>query len=401
MILFWKVRYLDSADREFKDRDLYLDTRTLDPVKRAAIELVVECKSSKTERDILKYRHLFHEDNPESPAGTLQGWGSFETFALDDYFEDETGKEITLQELGPLLTGSLKTVVVPRGAKQHDLDLMLAEKKPIPIAEVSLTPEEIRLLGYFSRELQELSEAAFMKDGSLTIKGVGGEPILETAVTDDEIRSFVMIFRCLYMTGEQTNFFKATGVFTKAVGDHPYGAWVAGVASEYQTRLDSTPDFRPSIPAGTHTFTAKRLIDVFLYTQYAHPPSKQRQRQFNECLSQLQGKRSLLTGMFLLELIKCSALIIRAGRRIAHWFSLYCDHHGVTPDILNSLRLDHPGLGAAEKEEARRERLFQEKAEELAMELWKQHDRPEGGPTQFLLMAREQLGSALEDQETG
>ena len=240
-----------------------------------------------------------------------------------------------------------------------------------------------------------------MKDGSLTIKNVNGDPVLETAVTDDEIRSFVTIFRRLYMTGKNdpASFLRMTGVFTRAVGDHPYGAWITGVADEYQTRLDSTPDMRPILQAGTYTFTAKRLIDVFLYTQYAHQPSKQRQRQFNECLRQLQGKRSLLTCMFLLELRKCSVLIIRAGRGIAHWVSLYCDHHEVEPDVLHSLRLDHPGLGTAEKDEARRERLFREKAEELAMELWKQNERPEGGPAQFLPIAREKLGRALEGPE--
>ena len=403
MRLFWKVRYLDSADREFKNRSLYLDTRTLDPVTRAAIELVRECKSSKTERDILKYRHLFHEGDPESPAGSRQDWGPFETFILTDYFEDETGKEITRQELGPLLTGSPTAIVVPSGTRQHDLDLMFAEAQPIPVAEVSLTPEEIRLLGYFCRDLQELRESAFMKDDCLTIKEVGGEPILETVATDDEIRSFVTIFRRLYMTGgnDPASFLKMVQVFTKSVGNHPYGACVTGEAGEYKSHLESTPDFPPIVQAGTCTFTVKRLIDVFLYTQYAHQPDKKRERQFKECLSQLEGKRSLLTWMFLTEIEECSLTISGAGQVITKWFSLYCDHHEVAPDILNSLRLDHPGLGATEKEEARRDRLFRQKTEELAMELWKQHDRPEGGPTQFLLMAREQLGSALEDQETG
>jgi hypothetical protein len=67
----------------------------------------------------------------------------------------------------------------------------------------------------------------------------------------------------------------------------------------------------------------------------------------------------------------------------------------VTPDVLKSLRHDQSGLGAAEKEEERKARLFREKTEEIAMELWKQHGRPEGGPTQFLLMAREQLNRAI------
>ena len=42
MMLFWKIRYLDRAEKQFKDRYLYLHTKTLDPVARATIELVAE-----------------------------------------------------------------------------------------------------------------------------------------------------------------------------------------------------------------------------------------------------------------------------------------------------------------------------------------------------------------------
>ena len=40
MLLFWRIKYLDSRDRQFKDRDLTLDTTTLDAVDRAAIEAI-------------------------------------------------------------------------------------------------------------------------------------------------------------------------------------------------------------------------------------------------------------------------------------------------------------------------------------------------------------------------
>jgi hypothetical protein len=40
MLLFWRIRYFDSRDRQFKDRDLWLVTEELDPVKRSAIEAV-------------------------------------------------------------------------------------------------------------------------------------------------------------------------------------------------------------------------------------------------------------------------------------------------------------------------------------------------------------------------
>jgi hypothetical protein len=54
MLLFWKIRYFDRSDKDFKDRCLYLHTSSLDPITRAAVEFVVENKSSRTEREIRK-----------------------------------------------------------------------------------------------------------------------------------------------------------------------------------------------------------------------------------------------------------------------------------------------------------------------------------------------------------
>lgn len=59
MMLFWKIRCLDRADKQFKDRCLYLNTKKLAPVERAAVELIVQNDSSNTKREILKYRHFY------------------------------------------------------------------------------------------------------------------------------------------------------------------------------------------------------------------------------------------------------------------------------------------------------------------------------------------------------
>ncbi len=404
MMLFWKIRYLDRTDKQFKDRYRRLDTMTLDPVARAAVELVAENGSHKTEREILKYRHLFVGGTLESLTGGSKNWDKFLSVGPSEYLEDETGREIAHDEMAQILTGNPAARVIPSGAKQHDIDLMLAEPKPIPVAGVSLSSEEVRLLGYFARDLQEMRDSAFMKDGPGTVKScgsallsLGGNWRLETAVTDDEIRSFVTIFRRLYMTGrnDPASFLKIVPIFTKALGDNPYAKWVSGVADEYKNHLKSVPEASPFIPAGTCTFTAKLLINVFLYTQYAHQPDEKRQREFADCLKGVHGKRDVFTWLFLTQIWTCSRKIGRAGKVISAWFEVYCDHHGVTPDVLRSLRDEHAGLGAAEKDEERRDRLFREKAEALAASLWEQHGRPQGGPTQFLVTAREQLRQLL------
>jgi hypothetical protein len=275
---------------------------------------------------------------------------------------------------------------------------MLAEPKPIPLAGVLLSPDDTRLLGYFVRDLQEMLNSAFMKDSPGSMRSSSGflspssNPVLETPATDDEIRSYVTIFRRLYMEKELANFQKAVAVFVKALGDHPYSKWVEGTTKQYENHLAAVPEARPFVPPGTCTFTTKRLIDVFLYTQYAHQPDEKRERQFGEALAELNGKQDVLTWMFLTEMWKCSLEIGNAGKIIALWFKHYCAHHGVSPDVLNSLRDHHSGLGAAEKEEDRRKRLFRDKTEQLAADLWEQAGRPAGGPSQFLVAARDQLG---------
>ena len=221
----------------------------------------------------------------------------------------------------------------------------------------------------------------------------------QTAVTDDEIRSFMTIFRRLYMDKEPANFVKASTLFEKILESHPLSKWVNGVADEYNAQLQKPPECPPFMQGAPITFSTKRLIDVFLYTQYAHQPEEKRQRQFTECLDQVGGKLNFLTWLLLREVWKCSLKIANAGPVIANWFNRYCDHHGVTPDILQSLKAQHTGLGTSEKKEVRKARLFREKVEELELELWKHAGKPEGGPVQFRLIAQQRLMQALNGEE--
>ena len=68
MLIFWRIRYLDRVDKQFKNRDLFLDTATLPPAKRAAVELVAESRSSGNDREVLTFRSLFTE-------GSWADWG--------------------------------------------------------------------------------------------------------------------------------------------------------------------------------------------------------------------------------------------------------------------------------------------------------------------------------------
>ncbi len=150
MTLFWKIRYLDRTDRTFKDRSLFLDSEVLSLAERTALELVLEMDSPRSRRDILKFRHLFREEQP-ADLKRADGSSRYRSFFLPDYFEDETGAEINQYDFWEYLK--------PDDAPKPELPI------PIPVAEVTLTDNEIRLLGYFIRDHRELSESALMKEG--------------------------------------------------------------------------------------------------------------------------------------------------------------------------------------------------------------------------------------------
>lgn len=398
MILFWKVRYLDRADRKFKDRNLYLDTASLDPLTNASVELCYELNESGASRDMLKHRHLFidKEMTVEEQASLCGHEGFGCVYFLRDYFEDESGKELSNTELAQLLTGSSDAIAIPPGAKQHDIDYMLARPSPIQVEKMSASEQDLKVLGYFVRDLRELENSAFRKEGPGRLTwSPGSEQVLQTAVSDEEIRSFVTVFRRLYMANEPASFLTVVMLFAQLIGDYPLVRWVAGVGQEYEGALNTKPDFAPFDDRDQWTFTRKRLIDVFIYTQYAHQPSEQRIRQFQECLEQVSNKRQKLTWLFLTEIWQASLQIISAGRQIARVYEAYCNYWGKWPDLLDSVANDTPGLGQLETKENKRQRVFSARAEALSFQLWEEGGRPEGGPAEFLKQAYDALNNSL------
>jgi hypothetical protein len=264
------------------------------------------------------------------------------------------------------------------------------------------------MLAYFLRDLRELSESAFMKDGPGTLRmgsspmlTADSSPLLETAVTDDEIRSFVTIFRRLYLKGKRefADFLKVCPIVVRALAGHPVGDWVSGAAMEYQRDLETRPSTLPQL-SDLCGFSTEHLVDVFLYTRFIHQPNADRERHFKECLAQLHGKHDVLTWLFLTEIRRLSSEIKSVGQVIERWFNCYCEHHGIKPDIVGTLVDDHPGLGVIEKQEDKRNRLFDEKAEQLARAMWEASGQPAGGPADFLIDARSRLASQVEGTQS-
>jgi len=378
---------LDSQDNCFKDRDLWLDTGTLDSIIKAAVEATYDLNDS-SRRSMLRYRHLFYEGRP--PADCL---GFNGCFIAPDYFEDEVGLELSYNRMAVILTGNPDAIFFPSDMTPHDVEFCVTEKPPVNLDKIYLPTDQLTIIGYFSRDLREMLETALYKDGPGSLSGpaFGGRWSLKTAVSDEEIRSFVTIFRRLYMGKEPANFSKAVAVFTGALTSHPIAKWVQAIATEYQNAWQQPPDSVPMLGPHTLPFTRERLIDVYLYTQYAHQPDDKRTREFNECLAAVGGNRSSLTWLFLTEIWKAAIQIRNAGTVIADFFDRYCLAHNSSLSVLASIRTDHPGLGTMEKKAVLEARIIREKAEELAIVFWERAGRPDGGSAVFISSALEQL----------
>ena len=82
MILFWKIRYLDRTDKQFKNRNLSLDTKTLDVATKAAVELVIEQSGTHTDRTILQASASFSRCKCRFPELSFSFWECFQ----DNFF---------------------------------------------------------------------------------------------------------------------------------------------------------------------------------------------------------------------------------------------------------------------------------------------------------------------------
>jgi hypothetical protein len=396
MFLLWTIRYLDSRDKQFKNRQLWLNTNKLEPVSQAAVELINANRKSGPTRDIIRFRQLFRE-GPSDPgvANLFSVDEEISFFSLDDYFEDENGLRLSNKQMAVILSGNPNAVMFPSGYRQHDIKFALAPPQSIPIEQISIPQDSLAVLGYFVRDLRELMASSFLREGPGTLISSPDGPVVKTAVSDEEIRSYITSFRRLYMASEPAGFLKAASIFTTCCAGYPLTEWISDTAQLYDKELQSAVQFVPWIVANTISFTRKRLLDVFIYTQYAHQPNNDRQRQFLECLNAVNGKTALLTWLFLTELQRCSLHIINAGRPIAGVFEKYCQCHNAVPAVVQSLSQGNPLLGVLEKKEDQQKRLFVDKASEIAAALWKQNGSPNGGPEQFLNEARESLAKAM------
>lgn len=287
MIICWKVKVVDPTLQTIGDRVLYVDTQQLPPSSQVAIEHEYELKRGGNHRQMLRFREYFKEESP-SPSAWESGGGG--TFSIPDYIEDLQGRELALNTIGEVLTGQQGVVVFPPGTSRHVIRYETSENKPIPLDKLTLSTDELQGISYFVRDLRELESAAFFLAGPGTYSSSG---VLQTAVTDEEIRSFVTIFRRLYMEKDKGNFLRTSKLVCRLLGEHRLAVYINGWVDDYTSALSEPPKIIPFFLSKEVSFDRKRLLDIFIYTQYAHQPDKRRGGQYRDCLLDVGGNESL------------------------------------------------------------------------------------------------------------
>lgn len=338
---------------------------------------------------MVKFRKYFTE---EEPAPEVCANASWSTFAIPDYYEDQSGRALSRSETVEIITGETNWVEIPPGTPKPVLKYLLSDKSPIPIREIELSDDDIRRIGYFVRDCRELASASFFRSGP---GNYSSSKDLQTSATDEEIRSFVTVFRRLYMTREDANFLKAATIVSTALDEHPAGTLISDWAAEYETGLEAIPRTDPFFPSSRVTFNRKQLLDVYIYTQYAHQPRKDREKQYHKFLDLVDGNKDLLYWLFLTEIWKSTLNIVNAGKMIEDVFRNYCTLHRRSPNNIDSVERLIPGIGAGESNEQRRHRLLKSAEDRLATNLWVEADKPPGGPLQFIEQARSILQDTM------
>jgi len=395
MILLWKIGYLDSEEKELNEREVLLDTERLDATTRAAVEFCAESSNGTGRLGMIGFRGLF-VDTQELRV-QWEKCGEFKSLVIDGYYEDEDGRQLTSRQIATLLTGSPRAVLLPLGAKQHYVDYVLADKRPIDLAAAKLAPNEVEVLTYFARDFQELLSTAFYQEGPGTLSyDEERRSSIQTAVNEEELRSFMMVFRRLYMKNEPAGFVQAAGLYCRTLSGYAVADYVGGELAEYEELLRACPDHVPGfISTNKSVLKNKVLMDVYLNTRFAHQPNSRRVRQYRDCLAAANSDKALLVWLALSAFWKAALRMGCTGRLIGDFIVRYCDVHGCQSVILDSVVKEQPGIGTLEKRQARVDRLMLERVRELARSLWVERGSPAGGPDVFLAEAEAGLKSVL------
>jgi len=393
MVIFWKIRCFHMLKKCYFDRHLRLHTNSLDTATKYRIEYCMDNRSTRN-RNILDFRHLFETEEEPSSIGEEER-DTIEVFSIPEYFEDENSNRITSTDIARIATGNDKMVAFSGQYKAHDIRYILAKEPPLSAKDldgISLSQDAIDTLSYYVRDATELSDSALItKPPSLVSKGC--EVRVET-IAVEHIRSFVMVFRRLYMTGEKGCYIKACKVFCSNFPNKRSADWIEADKQEYEEFLNQNAGIlERSKP--NYSFSNKRLVDVFLYTRFAHQPQPSRISQYEKCLAEV-GELARLEWMFYSVTHSISCYYLNAARMIRGVLATYLEHTGQLASVDVSPFANVDGRGTQQTREEENQSRLGVFAIQMGEELWKEAGSPEGERENYIERSQETLRSEEE-----
>jgi hypothetical protein len=388
MHIDWKVRCFSRTTKCFFDRYLLLDTATLDPVARSRVELCMAQRHC-SDRAILKYRHLFREEGPLSAGKGFPG-DSFHVFAVEDYFEDDDGKEISLTEAIRIREGNDNIVVIPPHYRSHDIALHLSDNSPVPEnpqEHVNLSQAEVDSLAYFVKDVVELKGNAFHRTRP-TFTAQGDTCSIST-VGVEHIVTYLIVFRRLFMQGESGNYNKACATYARRFLNKRLTNWITAERRLYNKYLVAKA--RPGIIVGNPlSFTNRTLIDVLLTVRVAHQP-KDDLRDKYELFLREAGNETRLECMFYGVVFEASRYYLRAYSIISNELRWYLNATGKSATFDFAPFLNEMGRGEQLTAEQAREQAIRNQAAKLGRELWEEAGKPDGQLERFIKEGEDRL----------
>jgi hypothetical protein len=381
MIVVWKIRCFHRERKEWFDRRLCADTSTLDPVTRHLVEFCME--DSNRWEEILTHRNAFHE----GPAPTdLCGRGGAVYFGVPNYFEDETGVQITLNEVAQVVTGLKDAIAVQTGLREDEIRLFYGGFTVLPasvLSGITLDQSEVDALASFLRDADEIRGSEFMRSPpQFTTSGL-------RSISSEYIIAFVTVFRRLYLEKERGNFNNACKLYVRHFPNQNVAAWVAQERRQYQKELSGNA----SMLDGTEpvfSFTNRSLINIFLYTKFVHQPSPERIREYQAALAEA-GPAGRLEWSFYMRLFHLAIRFVNVASYVRKDVENYFALSGITPSFDVSPFLDGCGRGTMLTANQREEKAVSDRAEKLAQELWVEAGSPANQLPRFFQEAKEML----------
>ena len=230
--------------------------------------------SSGTSREILQYRHLFDlvPDEKALEAEAKQAGGFLMVNLIQDYFEDENGKPITLVQVfdeEAQRRGGPGTISVLLDHPESVLRCGPAE----PIRPDLWSQSDAELIAQLMDVFAQLARSRWVRSRCVVGSAAKGEYKAILPVSED-CMAIILPFRQLYSQDPADDLFnRCCKIHNRhCPAGHPTYSWVDNYRAQFNTFLDKPPHFPPLHET---SISSRRYLDAFAYgANVIHATSK-------------------------------------------------------------------------------------------------------------------------------